>query len=367
MQMKQKVVIVGVGLIGGSLALSLKRKHLAERVVGVSSPATLEKALELGVIDAGFPYDRLQEAIGGCDLLVLATPIHHIFTMLDTLSALQLPPGMIITDVGSTKSRVVEKAREVLPGSVSFIGGHPMAGSEKRGVQAVDPFLFQNALYVLCPVPSVPGRLCREFGDFLECIGARVMIMDAQAHDKNVSVISHLPQLLAVSLVCYAASRDEKGANLLQLAAGGFRDMTRIASSPFSMWKDIIESNRRSIRKTVEEYGAYLLDIAGDLEAEALKGLFDRAAFFRSGIPQDTKGFLKPLAELLVVVEDRPGVILAVSRPLADAGINIKDIEVLKVREGEGGTFRLAFEDDETSRKAMAVLRENGFEVRLRE
>jgi prephenate dehydrogenase len=273
---------------------------------------------------------------------------------------------MVVTDVGSTKRTVVRKAEQVLPPNVFFIGGHPMAGSEKSGVAAADPFLFQNAIYVICPASRVPEALCREFGDFLQQTGARVMIMDAEEHDRNVSIISHLPQLLAVSLVCYASTKKDDANTLFELAAGGFRDMTRIASSSFGMWHDIIESNKQQIEATLQEFGQFILDLSGRLEPESLKELFDRAALFRSGIPRDTKGFMKPLAELLVLVEDKPGMILGVSKPLADAGITIKDIEVLKVREGEGGTFRLAFGDKETSEKARKILAGCGFEVRHR-
>ena len=188
--------------------------------------------------------------------------------------------------------------------------------------------------------------------------------MDAAEHDRTVAAVSHLPQLLAVGLVNHAAAA---GNDALRLAAGGFRDMTRIASSPFGVWKDIVATNTPCIRAALEGFARVVADMAAALGSEELADAFARAALARSGIPLDTKGFLRPLAELLVVVEDRPGVILSIAAPLAEAGINIQDIEVLKVREDEGGTLRLAFRNREVSERARALLQARGFDVRHRQ
>jgi prephenate dehydrogenase len=190
--------------------------------------------------------------------------------------------------------------------------------------------------------------------------------MDAESHDRAVAAVSHLPQFLAVALVNFAARCGGEANQALKLAAGGFRDMTRIASSPYSMWGDIVETNRPFIREALEGFAAALGRLAGRLEPEFLQREFDAAALTRSGIPQDTKGFLRPLSELLVVVEDRPGIIAHIAVPLAEAGINVRDIEVLKVREGEGGTLRLAFDDREISERARLLLASAGFTVRHR-
>jgi prephenate dehydrogenase len=299
---------------------------------------------------------------------VLAGPISVIVEQLRTLgSARLLRPGTVITDVGSTKRVILEAAREHLPPDVSFVGGHPLAGSESRGFAAADPFLFQNAYYVLSPAPGTPADTVARLGSLIGTLGARAVVLPAAEHDRIAAAISHLPQLLAVSLVRFL---DELGANrehALHLAAGGFRDMTRIASSPYGVWRDIIATNRDAIADTLERFLAHVRQEAGGLEAGKLEAAFAGAARTRAEIPRDTKGFLHRLWDVLVMVEDRPGAFLGIARPLAAKGLNIKDLELLKVREGEGGTFRLAFSSREEALAAVAELKAGGHQARLRE
>ncbi len=363
MNERPRVLIAGVGLIGGSLGLALRRGDRAARVAGVSRPETVAEAIKIGAIEYGYGYDELGEAVREADLVLLTTPITRILSLLEMLSSLELPPGLVISDAGSTKGRIVSEAARLLPRTVHFVGGHPMAGSEKSGVAAADPFLFQNAIYVLCPGRGVPDTITERLGRLFESLGARVLIMGAEEHDRAVAAVSHLPQFLAVALVNFAA---RSGGHALKLAAGGFRDMTRIAASPFAMWGDIVATNAPLIREALREYAASVASLAERFDPAELQAAFDAAAMTRSGIPQDSKGFLRPLAELLVVVEDRPGIIASIAGPLAELGINIRDIEVLKVREGEGGTLRLAFEDEATSEKARRTLATLGFSVRHR-
>ncbi|MBN1418846.1 MAG: prephenate dehydrogenase [Planctomycetes bacterium] len=362
-----RIAIAGVGLIGGSLALALRRKGLAREVIGVGRSETTGQALGLGLIDRALPYESLGEAARGADLVILATPIRRILELIEMLGrGGALEPGTVVTDVGSTKRRILDAAR-ILPAGVHFIGGHPMAGSEKTGPGAADPFLFQNAIYVLAPAPGVPGDDVGRLSRTLERIGARVVVIDAAEHDRLAAAVSHLPQLTAVALVRHAGALRSSAIDPLRLAAGGFRDMTRIASSPFSVWKDIIETNASEIRAALDGFIARLAALRDSLDAESLAAEFDAAAFTRSGIPRDMKGFMSPLSELLVVVEDKPGVIAGISNALAAEGINIKDIEVLKVREGEGGTLRLAFVNRPVAERAKKILEGLGHTVRLRE
>ena len=220
MKNRPRVCIVGVGLIGGSLALSLRRSGAVSCIVGVSRPETLRAAEALGALDEGFGYEELAEAVKGCDIVVLAAPIKRILSLLERLGEFDLPEGLIVTDVGSTKGLIVEAAGKNLPEGVVFIGGHPMAGSEKSGIGAADPFLFQNAIYVLCPGKNVSLETAEELGTLLEKTGARVMVMDADTHDRTVAAVSHLPQFVAVALVDFAARRDAEGCHALKLAAG---------------------------------------------------------------------------------------------------------------------------------------------------
>lgn len=363
------LAIVGVGLIGGSLALALRQGKYRGKILGVSSESTLAEARELGIIDEGFSYAELGDAVAAADLVVLAGPIAVIMEQLRTIGSMgvALKSGLTITDVGSTKRAVLRVAAESLPAHVSFVGGHPLAGSEQRGVSAADPFLFQNAYYVLTPSASTESTEVQRLGEFVGLTGARVLVLDAEDHDRIAATISHIPQLVAVTLV---NSLEELGSNLehgKHLAAGGFRDMTRIASSSYSVWRDIIGTNRDVIQDLLARYAARVQQTINEVANDGLAPRFESAGDTRREIPRDTKGFLTKLWDVLVVVEDQPGVIVDICAPLAEKGINVQDIEVLKVREGEGGTLRLAFRTREHAETAIAELTARGRTARMRE
>ncbi len=362
----ERVAIVGVGLIGGSLGLALKRTGFKGQVVGVSRTETIETALAMGVVDDGYPYEKLGEGVGHADLIVICTPIQRIIELLPGVVR-DAPAGALVTDVGSTKRTIIGAAEGCAREDVHFLGGHPMAGSEKSGVTAADPFLFQNAYYIVVSDRPVPAPLYGRFTDLLTQIGAKVVELSAEAHDQVVAAISHLPQMMATSLVEMVGRSDERGSagHFLALAAGGFRDMTRIASSPFApVWADICATNADQIRGMIDSYVKVLLEVKGRIGDESLNDDFAYANEVRGRIPRDMKGFINPLFELLVVAEDKPGVVAEIAVTLSKEGININDIEIVKVREGEGGTMRLGFDSSEAADRSLALLKELGYQAR---
>ncbi|HID95306.1 MAG TPA: prephenate dehydrogenase [Candidatus Latescibacteria bacterium] len=361
----QNITIIGVGLIGGSLAMALKRLGSGLRITGISRRPSLEKAGELGAIDQGYGYESLEEGIREADIIFLCTPIFRIIELLEDVGR-YAKGGAIVTDVGSTKARIASVAKEVLPGDIYFIGGHPMVGSEKSGVMASDPFLFQNAIYVLTPGKNVPVEVSDAFSAFVERLGARVVLMGPHTHDMIAATVSHLPQMMAIALVRMVGEMNQQNPLFLRLAAGGFRDLTRIASSPYEIWKDICGTNRTEITCMIDRYITELEKLKGRIGSDKLSEDFRIANITRSAIPKDSKGFLSPLYEIVVVAEDKPGVIAEISATIAQENINIKDIEVLKVREGEGGTIRLAFESEEAADRAVALLSQRGIQARRR-
>lgn len=359
------IALIGVGLIGGSLGLAFRRLRIGERIIGISRSDTIEEAIRLGAIHEGYPYEELPQGLGEADLVFLCTPIHRILDLLPEIPK-RVQPGTLVSDVGSTKGEIVALAERTFPESVYFIGGHPMAGSESRGVRAADPFLFQNAVYVLAPRRGTPHTVVDRLTALIDRLGARVAVIDAAVHDHIAAVVSHLPQMMAVALVEMVGRLNETNPLFLRMAAGGFRDMTRIASSPYEVWGDICKTNAPQIAEVIEAYVAELTALKQRLTDERLREDFDFANVTRGAIPRDAKGFLRPLYDVLVVVEDKPGVIAGIATPLAEQGINIKDIEVLKVREDEGGTLRLAFGTQEEAMQAIGALNARGYEARMR-
>ena len=348
------VSIIGVGLIGGSIGLALHKRAPRVRITGFDSPPVLRQALKRRAIDVASA--SLEDAVAFADLVVLAAPVSVIRTLLPRVARCASSHA-VITDTGSVKETIVRNAARVFPGG-NFIGGHPMAGTEFSSVRAAHPLLFENAFALLTPVRQTDRRALRQLRAFWECLGSRVMLIDPTDHDAALAMLSHVPQLLAVALIDAAGRRHRVAKQRMSLGAGGFRDMTRIASSPFDLWRDILRENpteiRRALRLVIQELKRYELSAGG--ADGAMRAAFARAAAIRRRIPQGMKGFRTPPVERTVFVPDRPGMLARLTDILGRAGINIKDIELLKVREGAGGTFRLAFESEQEARRADGIL-----------
>lgn len=361
----KKITIVGVGLIGGSLGLALRRKGYQGTLIGVDETYVLEKARQLNFLNEFYPRDELETACSDADLIFLCTPIMEILHALQVISR-YVKPNVLITDVGSVKRKIVETANIHLPATCDFIGGHPMAGSEMRGIEAADPFLFENTTYVLTPSRPIPENTRMLFGELLESIGAKVLLLLPSLHDEIAAAVSHLPQMAAVAMMQLVGKRQSESPHFLKMAAGGFRDMTRIASSPFSIWDSIRQTNSDMIIHYIDAYIEELQNVKQMILAPELEKYFSNAARHRLYIPSDTRGFLKPHFDISVAVEDRPGMVALIANTLAEHNINIKDIEVLKIREDEGGTIRLAFSTEQDRENAIKLLRMKNLECRKR-
>lgn len=343
--------------------MALRRKRPELKIVGVDHPDVQQEALLSGAIDEAPP---LEVALPMGDVVVLALPIDVMLDLMPRIGTL-VREDAIVTDVGSVKEVVMRRARSFfLPGQ--FIGGHPMAGSEHSGFKHADGALFENAVYVLTPEAHTPPGHVERLSALLQDTGARLLVLDAYSHDRIAAFVSHVPQLLATTLTNTVAQADREQPGLLHLAAGGFRDMTRIASSSYGVWRSILTHNPTHI----DEALAALLDNLTVLRAQlhhgaygAVGDAFIEAAQTRARIPQRSKGFLLPLYEVHVRCPDEPGILLRLVGAVADKGLNIKDIELLKIREGEAGTFRLAFAHLQEAREAADALHEAGFIAKM--
>lgn len=246
-----RVAIVGLGLMGGSWGLALKQHGFPGRRVGCDRLEVLNRALAAGAVDEGSA--DLPTAVRDADLIILATPVGVILDLLPQLKG-AVPPRALVTDVGSTKRLICQRAREVLGEEPLFLGGHPLAGKERSGLENADAALLENARYVLTPLS--PDHLADErvqaFSSLLEALGARPFVMEASTHDRAVAFLSHLPQLVSSGMASMIAEQGAEDFLPLELAASGFRDVTRLAESPYSLWRDICLTNIENIQSALE-------------------------------------------------------------------------------------------------------------------
>ena len=269
----KNVAIVGVGLIGASFGLALRKAGFSGPIVGVSSGRAIAEATAAGAIDCGAP---LAEAVGNADLVFLSQTIGRIQDTLRHLDPL-VRPGALVTDAGSTKCDIVDTARQRLA-RCQFLGGHPMAGKEKRGAGAADCDLFRGRTWVL--TPDEPAELeteaARHFRSWLDRIGARTFVLDADEHDRVVAFTSHLPQLASTALAATIAERLD--ATRLQVAGAGLEDMTRLALSSYDLWRDILATNTEYIERTLGIYIQKLEHMRENLRTRQLQEEFERGA-----------------------------------------------------------------------------------------
>jgi prephenate dehydrogenase len=274
----RQITIIGTGLIGGSFGLALRKQSFAGRIVGCDRESALKRAKMCGAIDHGFSEPA--DAVRGSQLVVLATPVLAIVDLIGRLGP-GLPPGTLLTDVGSTKAAVVERALSVFGKNAGkrFLAGHPMAGKESSGVEYADADLFQNAVWFLTPLPGqhLNEGLFAEFSGWIDRIGSRIAMLPAEDHDRLCAWISHLPQMIATALA--AALVEEFGDDAPLLPAGGraLREMTRVAASPYSMWRDIAISNKKNLEDALLKVEQRLAHIRENLSTRALAEEFELA------------------------------------------------------------------------------------------
>jgi len=277
------LAVIGVGLIGGSLALALKAAGVVGEVVGIGRGlANLEKALELGVVDR-FTQDPA-EGVRGADLVFLATPV---LTLSEVAAAIapHLKRGAVLTDGGSVKGSVVAAIEPLLPDGVHFVPGHPIAGTEKSGAEAAFPTLYRGRRCILTPTGRTDPAALDLVRRAWETAGSEVVLMEVEKHDRVLAAISHLPHMVAYSLVNAVGSYDRYEENILEYSAGGFRDFTRIASSDPTMWRDIALTNREALLEMMERFERFFAELKEDVRAGEGTKLFE--FFLRSKESRD--------------------------------------------------------------------------------
>jgi prephenate dehydrogenase len=358
------VVVVGVGLIGGSLSAAIKSLPDAPQVKGVDpDPRALAVALERGAIDQAVTAEEVDAALLHADLVVLATPVGAAGEWLARLGRLGYKG--VVTDVASTKAAITTQAKRLLRDGAIFIGGHPMAGSERSGVEAADPEMFRGAYYVLCPSEDTPADAYSRLHHLVTSIGARAIAVSADAHDRAVAAISHAPHVAASALTNLAAKRAGDGEDVLRLAAAGFKDMTRIAAGSPELWTGICLDNGEALIAALGDLTAQLHEFSRLLafgDRAGLREWLSRAAQVRRALPAQWVPVSARLHELTVGMSDRPGAVSAITQAAARAGCNIEDIGIDHVTE-DTALLSLVLTDEGDVEALVEGLRDDGFDV----
>lgn len=385
--MMNRIAFVGFGLLASSMAAAVKQAKLSTKIRAVSSPKTLERARQLDLADEFFEYDQTEEWSRDCDLILLCAPILHILKTIDSLSRVSWVKGSqktcLVSDIGSTKVEIC-KAGVKLPSPFRFVGSHPMAGSEKSGCEHNDPAIFENAYWFVCPPEGTEESVYAPLLELVKFLGANAVVFPPEHHDRTMAWVSHMPQMLSSTL---AGNLPERllSRNYQHYAGRAFRDMTRIAASSWGMWHDIAVTNRDETVRALEEVRDGVNEtidamknidsaaaVAGAVsgcandKSENLSAIFKRGNEGRASLFAPGRNAASSFFEITVPLKDKPGALLSVMQPLAQEGLNIRDIELMKVRENVAGTLLLAFKTENEAVRAVKLLKYLGYEVKER-
>lgn len=354
---------IGLGLIGGSIARAIKEKIPDSTIIAYDiNEDTLRLAQEEHIAD--MITSSIDEQFRACDYLFLCAPVQKNDENLHLVKKF-LSPSCLLTDVGSVKADIHETIREAGLGK-QFIGGHPMAGSERVGFVNSKAVLLENAYYILTPTEEVPKEKLSAYHDLVQSLGAIPLILSPSQHDYVTAAVSHLPHVIAASLVNLVRDSDSKDGIMKMIAAGGFKDITRIASSSAVMWQQICLTNTENIIDLLTDYIHSLDAIKQSLEsrnADSLYELFDSARVYRDSFANASSGPIKKSYSIRIDIADEPGALATIVALLASNNISIKNIGISHNREFEGGVLSIEFYEEASLLKAAEMLRSQNYTV----
>lgn len=351
------VSIIGLGLIGGSIGLALKRNADIHITGFDNSYSTMQEAYRRGIIDT--IAVSLENVAEQADVIIFATPVNTTVRLLQEVPGWQLKDDCILTDTGSTKGLIMEAVKPLAEHGITFIGGHPMAGSHKSGVSAAKAHLFENAYYVLTPTNESKQEDIERLRNLLTPLKGKVVVLGAEEHDRMTAIVSHFPHLIASSLVGRLCAQQKSQPFVEKLAAGGFRDLTRIASADPVMWRDITIQNRDELVLQLDGW----LDEMGKVRKmlmhnnpDEIHHYFERSKTYRDELPITSRGALYMTYDLHIDIPDHPGVISEVTRILADERISLTNIRIVETRTDVFGILVISFQTAEDRERAQAAL-----------
>ena len=360
----EKIGFIGLGHIGGSVAKTIHRIHPQIELIAYDTcRETLDMALTEGVIAK--ECSGVTEEFADCDYIYLCAPVLHNNDYVQVLSGI-LHDNMLLTDVGSVKNRIHENIHQYPELEKHFIGGHPMCGTEHVGYEYSTPYMLENAFYILTPTETVPGFRVAEFEAFVKSIGALPMILPYKKHDFSVGSVSHLPTVIASTLVNLVKDLDDENETLRTIAAGGFKDITRVASSDPTMWENICVANQTQILELIDVYLKALTktrDTIARGSEEEIRRFFSSAKEYRDSFNISHKGVLHPVYQLFLDLVDEAGGIATVATILATNGISIKNIGIIHNREFQQGVLQVEFYDQASYQKSVELLKKHHYTI----
>lgn len=361
--MAKKIGFIGLGLIGGSIAKAIRQYYPDYELLAFDkNRETLALAVQEGTIHTA--CSSIDDHFGDLNFIFLSAPVSYNTAYLSQIKE-YIRPDCILTDVGSVKTSIHEEVSR-LGLEANFIGGHPMAGSEKSGFVNSKAILIENAYYILTPASKVSPEKIQEYKEFVESLKAIPVILNYQQHDYITGTISHLPHIIASSLVNFVHDTDTKDELMKNLAAGGFKDITRIASSSPVMWQQICLKNKKNISQIL---GAYIQVLnqakqaVDNGEEQKLYSMFEASRDYRNSIPGSSAGPIKKSFAVYCDIIDEAGGIATIATILASNLISIKNIGIVHNREFEEGVLRIEFYDEDSSLKAAELLRKYRYTV----
>ncbi len=361
--MNLSIGFIGLGLIGGSIAKAIRAAYPDTRISAYDiDHASLLIAKEEGIINNA--YTGIGDNFADCDLIFLCAPVSSNDENLTVLAG-QLKPHTLITDVGSVKEDI---HRHIAQAGLNaqFIGGHPMAGSERIGYINSKEKLLENAYYILTPTKEVPSDKVAFLQDFVTAIGAIPLVMTEEAHDFYTAGISHVPHVISASLVHLVRESDDPNGTMKMIAAGGFKDITRISSSSATMWEHICMTNTENILKLLDQYLTDLhavRDQIAERDAKAIHRFFDEARIYRDSFVDVSSGPIKKSYVIHVEIPDEPGALATIVSLLAYQRISIKNIGITHNREVETGSLMIELYEESDIPKAEKILRDKNYTV----
>ena len=358
------VGFIGLGLIGGSLAKMIRRVCPDMKIIGYNrSKGSLAAALADGTLNQA--VNTIDDSFADCDIIFLCAPVNVNIKCMESLKNI-VRPDCILTDVGSVKTAIHEAVAEMRLEN-QFIGGHPMAGSERFGYDAATDRLLENAYFILTTTQKTPAQMLEDYQELVSRIGSLPVVMDCREHDRVTAAISHLPHVVAYELVNLVKRSDSPEGTMKMLAAGGFRDITRIASSSPDMWQQICDENRDALCDMLHTYIESLQKMEKAIREQDAKLLwdeFEEARVYRNRIPQSRgKDDIPGIYEFAVDIDDQPGSMAVILSILSNYGVNIRNLGIINNREYQNGVFRILVDNKEMRDRGVEALRRRNYTV----